>query len=126
MSIVHAREVHRLRTIERMVQVPLHKMEIPLGKDVCRKQFNHFMDKLLSTDISHGDYETYMPLLEEKFADVSKEDVLKMVAAQEFDRFLKYYENSEDLNIRGRDSRDRGVERDGGNRQRDDRSGGTR
>ncbi|HMF71341.1 MAG TPA: DbpA RNA binding domain-containing protein, partial [Flavitalea sp.] len=68
--------------------------------------------------------------------DVSKEDVLKRVAAMEFDRFLKYYENAEDLNVRervreyrepsgvgserrefgrgreGRDSRDpRGVER---------------
>ena len=30
------------------------------------------MDKLLSADISHGDYETYVPMLEEKFADVSK------------------------------------------------------
>jgi ATP-dependent RNA helicase DeaD len=61
------------------------------------------MDKLLSTDISHGDYETYVPMLAEKFADVSKEDVLKRVAAMEFDRFLKYYENSQDLNVRERD-----------------------
>lgn len=107
MSIVHQRESFRLKQIERIIQVPMHKLEIPNGKDVCRKQFNHFMDRLLATDISHGDYETYLPLLLEKFADVSKEDVLKMVAAQEFDRFLKYYENSEDLNIRSRDPRDR-------------------
>ena len=58
------------------------------------------MDKLLQADISHGDYETYVPMLEEKFADVSKEEVLKRVAAMEFDRFLKYYENAEDLNVR--------------------------
>ncbi len=83
-----------------MVQVPFHKLEIPTGKDVCRKQFFHFMDKLLSADISHGDYETYVPMLEEKFADVSKEEVLKRVAAKEFSRFLKYYENAEDLNVR--------------------------
>ena len=58
------------------------------------------MDKLLQADISHGDYETYVPMLEEKFADMSKEEVLKRVAALEFDRFLKYYENAEDLNVR--------------------------
>jgi ATP-dependent RNA helicase DeaD len=103
MSIVHVREVGRIRQIERMVQVPFHKLEIPTGKDVCRKQFYSFMDRLLSADISHGDYETYMPMLQEKFADVSKEEVLKRVAAQEFDRFLKYYENAEDLNIRERE-----------------------
>jgi ATP-dependent RNA helicase DeaD len=115
LSIVHSREIGKLRQIERIVQVPFHKMEIPSGKDVCRKQFFTFMDKLLQTDISHGDYETYVPMLAEKFAEVSKEEVLKRVAAMEFDRFLKYYENSEDLNVRersvGRDREGRDGER---------------
>ncbi len=100
MSIVHSREAGRIKQIERLVQVPFHKLEIPTGKDVCRKQFFSFMEKLLKTDISHGDYETYVPMLEEKFKDIGKEEVLKRVAATEFDRFLKYYENAEDLNIR--------------------------
>jgi ATP-dependent RNA helicase DeaD len=101
-SLVHSREIGKLRQIERIVQVPFHKMEIPSGKDVCRKQFFTFMDKLLQADISHGDYESYVPMLAEKFAEVSKEEVLKRVAAMEFDRFLKYYENAEDLNVRER------------------------
>jgi ATP-dependent RNA helicase DeaD len=63
------------------------------------------MDTLMQTDISHGDYETYLPTLQEKFAHITKEEVLKRVAALEFDRFLKYYENAEDLNAR--DIRDR-------------------
>lgn len=102
-SIVHAKEMYKFKQIERINNSQFHKMDIPSGKDVCRKQFFSFMDKLLSTDISHGDYETYVPMLAEKFADVSKEDVLKRVAAMEFDRFLKYYENSQDLNVRERD-----------------------
>ncbi len=114
LSIVHSREIGKLKQIERIVQVPFHKMELPSGKDVCRKQFFHFMDKLLQTDISHGDYESYVPMLAEKFADVSKEDVLKRVAAMEFDRFLKYYENAEDLNARER-SREY-ISRDGNTR----------
>lgn len=123
MSIVHSREIGRLRQIERIVQAPFHKLEIPTGKDVCRKQFFHFMDKLLQTDISHGDYETYVPMLSEKFADVSKEEVLKRVAALEFDRFLKYYENAEDLNVRERPAQ---RDRDGGNRSRNTGAQGNR
>ena len=50
-----------------------------------------------------------------------QEEVLKRVAALEFDRFLKYYENSEDLNIRerSRDYRDRNDrgDRDQGRRR---------
>ena len=104
MSIIHAREMYRLKQIEKIVQQPFHRFEIPSGKDVCRKQFFFFMDKLLQADISHGDYETYIPMLTEKFANISKEEVLKRVAALEFDRFLKYYENAEDLNVRERDN----------------------
>lgn len=127
MSIVHSREIGKIRQIERMVQVPFHKVEIPTGKDVCRKQFFHFMDKLLQADISHGDYETYVPMLEEKFTDISKEEVLKRVAAMEFDRFLKYYENAEDLNVRERhrDYRERDT-RDIGDRKIVDRRRETR
>jgi Superfamily II DNA and RNA helicases len=110
MSIVHVREMGKLRQIQNIVQAPFHKLEIPSGKDVCRKQFYHFMDKLLQLDITHTEYETYVPMLEEKFADMSKEEVLKRVAALEFNEFLKYYENAEDLNVREQ-RRDRERER---------------
>jgi ATP-dependent RNA helicase DeaD len=83
-----------------MLNGRFHKMDIPAGKDVCRKQFFHFIDKMLQADISHGEYETYLPLLKERFEAVAKEEILQRVAALEFDRFLKYYENAADLNVR--------------------------
>ena len=101
-SIIHSKEVYRLRQIEKMNGAKFHKLDIPSGNDVCRKQFFHCMDKFLLADISHGNFETYLPLLEEKLADISKEEVLKRLVALEFNRFLKYYENSEDLNFRER------------------------
>jgi len=102
-SIVHSRESYRLRQIENINKCTMHKLDIPSGKDVCRKQFFHLMDKLMSTDVSHGDYETYVPMLAEKFADMSKEEILTRFAALEFNRFLSYYENAQDLNIRAAD-----------------------
>jgi ATP-dependent RNA helicase DeaD len=124
-SIVHAKEMYKFKQIERINNSQFHKMDIPSGKDVCRKQFFSFMDKLLSADISHGDYETYVPMLAEKFADVSKEDVLKRVAAMEFDRFFKYYEHAEVLNVRERDRTERGKREERGQemgRRREERS----
>ncbi|MGZ8509047.1 MAG: DEAD/DEAH box helicase [Chitinophagaceae bacterium] len=108
-SIVTPKEIYRLRQIERLVNTRVHKMDIPSGKDVCRKQFFHFIDKMLQADISHGEYETYIPLLKEKFEHIEKEEILQRVAALEFDRFLKYYENAADLNMRD----ERRVERKG-------------
>ncbi len=99
-SICHSRESFKIRQLEKMVNAQFHKLDIPSGKDVCRKQFFFFMDNLINTDISNGAYETYMPELEKKFQEMDKEEVLKRVAALEFDHFLKYYENAEDLNAR--------------------------
>lgn len=111
-SIVTPKETYRLRQIEKLVNTRVHKMDVPSGKDVCRKQFFHFVDKMLSADISHGEYETYLPVLKEKFAAVEKEEILQRVAALEFDRFLKYYENAADLNMRDEGRRNgREVER---------------
>src|SRR6478672_5357043 len=95
-SICHSREAFKIRQLEKMVNAQFHRLDIPSGKDVCRKQFFFFMDKLINADTSYGDYETYMPDLQKKFADISKEEVLKRVAALEFDHFLKYYENADD------------------------------
>ncbi len=104
-SILHSRETGRLRDIEYLLKAKFEKLEIPSGREVCEKQFFSFIEKLKAADISHGDYENYLPYLSEQFADMSKDEVLQRVASLEFNRFLKYYEKSGDLNASGRDSR---------------------
>jgi ATP-dependent RNA helicase DeaD len=119
-SICHSRESFKIRQLEKITNATFHKMDIPSGKDVCRKQFFYFMEKLIDTDISNRAYETYMPDLEKKFENISKEEVLKRVAALEFDHFLKYYENADDLNARQdfRDKRNEIRPRDNSMRER--------
>jgi len=121
-SICHSREVYKIRQLEKMINAKFNRMDAPTGKEVCRKQFFHFMDKLMKADVSHGDYETYMPDLITKFEDISKEEVLQRVAALEFNHFLKYYENAEDLNAgmkRDFNQRfDNNSQREGGRRDR--------
>ena len=107
-SIVTPKEQYRLRQIEKLINNRFHKMDVPTGKDVCRKQFFHFIDRMLEADISHGEYETYLPSLREKFAGIEKEEILQRVAALEFDRFLKYYENAADLNLREEGKKSKG------------------
>lgn len=99
-SICHSKEIYKIRSIEKMINAKFNKLDIPSAQDVVRKQFFHFMDRLAALDISHGAYETYLPDLMKKFDAMSKEEILQRVAAMEFDHFLKYYENAEDLNVR--------------------------
>jgi ATP-dependent RNA helicase DeaD len=102
-----------------MVNNRFHKLDIPSGNDVCRKQFFHFIDKMLQADISHGEYETYLPVLKEKFAHIDKEEIMQRVAALEFDRFLQYYANAVDLN------KQRGGRTEGRGQRSEGRSSGS-
>ena len=43
-SICHSRESYKIKQLERMVNAQFHKLDVPSGKDVCRKQFFHFLD----------------------------------------------------------------------------------
>ncbi len=105
-SILHTKEVGKVRHLEKMVNAQFHKMDVPSGSDVCRKQFFNFMDKLIAVDVTEGEFATYMPALNEKFAALSKEDILQRVASIEFKQLLKYYENAYDLNARTDGKRD--------------------
>ena len=118
-SICHSREQYKIKSLERLINKQFHRLDIPSGKEVCRKQFFHFMDTLSNADISNGDYETFLPDLIKKFENVSKEEVLQRVAALEFNHFLKYYENADDLNARdsGRGSQPE-ARMQGGRRER--------
>ena len=122
MSIITARETRKVRMIEDFINSKITRLEIPDGKDVCRKQFLHFIDKLIAADISHGAYETYLPILEERFADMSKEEILSRMASFEFDRFLRYYENAPDLNVQKADRKSEGPQK-GKGRERDGKKG---
>lgn len=103
MSIINSRETGKIRAIERMVQIRFYKLELPQGKDVTRKQFYHFIDKLLNADISQGEYEMFVPIIEEKLEGLSREELIKRVAALEFSQFIRYYKNAEDLNVKYND-----------------------
>jgi ATP-dependent RNA helicase DeaD len=97
-SILSSREMGKLRDIEHLSKAPFEKLDIPSGREVCEKQFFAFIEKLKLSDISHGDYENYLPYLQEQFKDMTKDEVIQRVASIEFNRFLQYYEKAGDLN----------------------------
>lgn len=99
-SLCHSRELSRIRQIEALIKIPIHKMDIPDAKDVIRKQFSNFMDKLMAVEPNIDGMDQYFVETAEKFESVSKEDILKKVATLEMDHVFQYYKNAEDLNIK--------------------------
>jgi ATP-dependent RNA helicase DeaD len=112
-SIVNAKELGKIRQIERTIGKKFVKAEIPTGFDVCEKQLFSIVHKVHNVTVNEEQIEQYLPRILDEFKDFSKEDFIKRFASIEFNRFLDYYQNSPDLNA--------SVE-EGRTRDRDDRA----
>ncbi|MCG8410871.1 MAG: DEAD/DEAH box helicase [Bacteroidales bacterium] len=116
-AIIHSREKHRIREIERKINKSFEKTEVPKGKEVCKKQLFHMIDKMEHVDIDHEQIDSFLPEIYKKLEWLDKEDLIKRFVSLEFNRFLEYYKNAPDLNIpddrdSGRRDRNRKKDRD--------------
>jgi ATP-dependent RNA helicase DeaD len=122
-SIIHSKERFKIKDIERMLRKTFNQEQIPNGLEVCKKQLFHLIDRMENVAVSEEQIETYMPQIMTQLEYLSKEELLKRFVSLEFNRFLSYYKNTEDLNLPERSERGERGER-GERSERGNKSGG--
>jgi ATP-dependent RNA helicase DeaD len=103
-------------------------MKVPNGDEICQIQLMKLIDKVVATDVNHQ-IDKYLPSIEEKLAHLDKEGIIKHFVSTEFNRFLAFYKNAQDLNVsgsKGNDRNDRGDSRRGDRKERRGDSRGER
>jgi ATP-dependent RNA helicase DeaD len=134
-TLIHMREKGKLRQVERTVNKPFIKKDVPSGKVICEKQLFNLIDRVEKVEVNDEQIGEFMPVIYKKLAWLEREELIKHFVSVEFNRFLKYYENAPDINVdeanyNDRDSRrgdrDRGRRRDRNDRGRRDRDRGGR
>lgn len=104
-SIVHMRETSKLRQIENLAKKRFLRKMVPGGEEICEVQLMHLVDKVVQVEVNDSRIDPYLAAIKEKLTGLSSEDILKKFVSVEFNRFLAYYKNAPDLNIRERESR---------------------
>ncbi len=97
-AIVSAREVGKIKDIERILKKKFDKQPVPNGVDVCEKQLFHLVNKLHDVEVKDTEIEKYLPKIYESLQDLSKEELIKRIVSEEFNRFYTYYQDAPDLN----------------------------
>ncbi len=114
--LVTKKERGRLRPIERILKKEFIHTAIPSGKEICEKQLFNIIDKVHNTEVNEDQIEEFLPNVYEKLEDLSREELIKKFVSLEFNSFLSYYQNAEDLNdLSSSRDRDSGGGRRGGN-----------
>ena len=98
-SLVHLREKHKIKQIEKIVGRPIERAMIPTGKEVCEKQLFNHIDRIEHVDINREDIDDYLPVIFKKLEWMTREELITRMVALNFNRFLDYYKNAVDLNV---------------------------
>ncbi|GEP88623.1 ATP-dependent RNA helicase DeaD [Chitinophaga terrae (ex Kim and Jung 2007)] len=115
-AIISSRDIGKIRQIERVIQKKFVKAEVPDGFAVCEKQLFGLVHKVHNVAVNEEQIAPYMERINEEFAEMSKEELIKRFASLEFNQFLEYYQDAPDLNMKEdrKFGEDRGLRRNDG------------
>jgi len=97
-SILHTREVSRVRTLEKVTKKKFERKLIPIGREICERQLFNLIDKIENIQVDEKQIAQYLSVIYKKLEDFTREELIKRFVSVEFNRFLLYYKDSVDIN----------------------------
>lgn len=96
-AIINLRERGKVKEIERIIGKKFEEGKMPTGKQICEKQLYRVIDELEKVKVNEEEIADFMPDVFRKLDWLSKEDLIKRIVSHEFNRFLEYYRDKEDI-----------------------------
>ena len=104
LSIVHSREKHKIRNIEKEIGKQFEQGTIPSAEEICKKQLYKVMDQIVKADVDEEQIAPFMQDISRYFEYVDKDDLIKKIVSLEFGKFLAYYADAPEISeVRGKE-----------------------
>ena len=97
LSIVHSREKHKIRNIEKEIGKQFEQGTIPSAEEICKKQLYKVMDQIVKADVDEEQIAPFMQDISRYFEYIDKDDLIKKIVSMEFGRFLAYYADAPEI-----------------------------
>ena len=117
-SIVHSREKHKIRNIEKVIGKSFVEAEIPKAEEICKKQLYKVMDQIVKTDVNDDEIAPFIDDMNRYFEYIDKEEIIKKIVSLEFGKFLAYYAEAPELEKVKEEKADRKDKRNQTDRQK--------
>ena len=98
-SIVHIREKHKIRNIEKEIGKKFEEGVIPSAEEICKKQLYKVMDQIVKADVDEEQIAPFMQDISRYFEYVDKDDLIKKIVSMEFGKFLAYYADAPEIGV---------------------------
>nr|WP_322970247.1 DEAD/DEAH box helicase [Faecalibacter sp. LW9] len=109
--ISNNREGRKIKELERIIASKIEHKNVPTGQEICEKRLFNLIEKIQNIEVNDEQIDPYMATVQEKLADLDRDDLLKRFVTVEFNSFLEYYKDSKDINTDSND-RERGDRSD--------------
>ncbi|MBO8472786.1 MAG: DEAD/DEAH box helicase, partial [Bacteroidetes bacterium] len=111
-AIINQREKGKLRRIEQVIKKQFTRLPIPSAREICEKQLLHLINGINSVEVRKDIY-NFLPLINEQWDGISKEELIEKMLSYEFNRFFDYYRKAKDINIQDKqDNKKSGIKKD--------------
>ncbi len=117
-SIVHSREGSRIRTLEKTTGKKFAKHLVPGGREICEKRLFNLVDKVEKVVVDEKQIESFLPDIYKKLEWLDRNQLIKQFISVEFNRFLEYYKDAEDLNVSSDEKKSKNVKEQRNQRSR--------
>ena len=97
-AIINSKEQSKLKRIEKIIGKSFSFAKVPTGTEICSKKVFHLLSQVENVEVT-PEIEQYMNVIEEKWAYMPKEEIIKRFISVEFNRFLEYYKYAPDVNV---------------------------
>ncbi len=98
-SIVHSKEKHKIRNIEKEIGKKFQESPIPSAEEICKKQLYKVMDQIVKTDVDDEEIAPFMQDINRYFEYIDKEEIIKKIVSLEFGKFLAYYADAPEISL---------------------------
>ena len=113
-SIVHSKEKHKIRNIEREIGKKFVEAEIPSAEEICKKQLYKVMDEIVKTDVDDEEIAPFMQDIQRYFEYIDKDELIKKIVSMEFGKFLSYYADAPEIEeVKSKKEESRGKREEG-------------
>ena len=100
-AIINLREKGKMREIEHIIAKKFETGVMPTAKQICEKQLMKVIDDLEKVKVNEEEIADFMPDVCRKLDWLSKEDLIKRMVSHEFNRFVEYYRDREEIETVG-------------------------
>ncbi|MBN2161332.1 MAG: DEAD/DEAH box helicase [Pontiellaceae bacterium] len=104
-ALINMHERRRIAELERRNNIQIKLEKVPDARAICENQLLALIHRVVEVEVNEEEIRDYLPPAYEALCHLDKKEIIKRFVAVEFNHFLDYYRDAEDINAKSKPPR---------------------